>query len=636
MGQCANDQITVCQGQQITLNDLFQNVVGNATITGFKRAVRDNNNVITNNDCTNLSNSASFPGDGGGQVSWTSTSTAITVHPNTFSTGGLNNFDIIVCGSDNNGVIGPCLLNVTVLDSASAQCANVGGNCLNPTLSAGTLVPSDFQSGATSFTSNLANIVSGQTGIQVNSVTTTAINVSCLGSTSGTINVVMQDGTTCPATISCGTVTGNCLGQAVNAGTLSPSDFQAGATSFTGNPSDIVQGQTGIQVNSVTSTSINISCTGITNGSITVRMQDGTDCTAVVNCGTVGGGCLGNTINAQNGVLTTILPSDIHGSQSAFASPAVVAPTSLSCVQVMNDQTDLVRIMCNGTCTDASITFEMANGDTCTVPINCQGTTVSNLACGSGTQNVALGGSIPSNQLATGGTQPYTITGFNDPSGNLNSNGTQITTSASATAGSYPVTYFISDSNGGSVNCSATVTITGTTNSCVNSTSTVSLALASITANQSTVIIANVNPTGAAYSVVVKSPNGGESLATQTTANNWTWSPPSGCVDGAYTVCLRSAGCPDVIPTNSNTILVSGCTTTACSSDVVITFSAAIAGTTMTATATGCDCAGCAFGGWTSLPAGASTNGNVASYFIPEGTADGTNLSFAAECCGCS
>ena len=636
MGQCAVTSISVCQGGQLTVGDLFQNIVGNATITGFKRASYSSPGNPNNVNCNNLVNSAAFPVQGGGQSNWTSTSSAINIASDTLSTGGLNNYDIIVCGSDGDGVIGPCLLNVTVLDSASAQCTNVGGNCLNPTLSAGTLVPSDFQSGATSFTSTLSNIVNGQTGIQVNSVTTTAINVSCLGSTNGTIDVVMQDGTTCSATISCGTVTGNCLGQAVNAGTLSPSDFQAGATSFTGNPSEIVQGQTGIQVNSVTSTSINISCTGTTNGSITVRMQDGTDCTAVVNCGTVGGGCLGNTINAQNGVLTTILPSDIHGSQSAFASPAVVAPTSLSCVQVMNDQTDLVRIVCNGTCTDASITFEMANGDTCTVPINCQGTTVSNLACGSGTQNVALGGSIPSNQLATGGTQPYTITGFNDPSGNLNSNGTQITTSASATAGSYPVTYFISDSNGGSVNCSTTITITGTTTGCVNNTSTVSLALASITADQSTVIIANVNPAGTAYSVVVKSPNGGESLATQTTANNWTWSPPSGCVDGAYTVCLRSPGCPDVIPTNSSTILVSGCTTTACSSDVVITFSAATAGTTMTATATGCDCAGCTFGGWTSLPAGATTSGNVASYFIPAGTANGTNLNFSAECCGCN
>lgn len=128
MAQCAGDQFFKCAGTTLTVGELFQQISGTATITGFKRATYDAAGVADNVDCDNLSFVATFPSANAGQTNWNATTSGILIAADTFNTPGFNNFDIIVCGSDASGNVGPCLLNVTVLDPDQSPCNNAGNN----------------------------------------------------------------------------------------------------------------------------------------------------------------------------------------------------------------------------------------------------------------------------------------------------------------------------------------------------------------------------------------------------------------------------------------------------------------------------------------------------------------------------
>ena len=315
MGQCANTQITKCAGEQITLADLFQAVNGTATITGFKRATYSSPGVINNLDCNNLSNSVTdIPSNSGGQTTWTSTSTTITVAANTFNqntsaTPGLNNFDLIVCGSDGDGVIGPCSLNVTVLDPNQSPCGAVGGACLNLTVNSGdTITPSMVQSGATSFGSP---VVAGQgAGVNFTGDSSASVTVTNSGSTASTITLKMADGTTCVVTIN-PTVTANPLVCSTSSITVTPGQILSAASFVSGGtPAYSVSSATGILTASGGAAQVS---SAATTSSEQVTVTDGAGASITCNVTLV--------VNPVTGP-TCIVPSDSNVSVSPTSAAA--------------------------------------------------------------------------------------------------------------------------------------------------------------------------------------------------------------------------------------------------------------------------------------------------------------------------
>ena len=81
---------------------------------------------------------------------------------------------------------------------------------------------------------------------------------------------------------------GSCIeNNVLPTGVLTPSDFATGATAFATPDTSIIVAQFGIDVISVSATEIEIEClVGNTSGqgSITVRLSDGTQCTSTIDC----------------------------------------------------------------------------------------------------------------------------------------------------------------------------------------------------------------------------------------------------------------------------------------------------------------------------------------------------------------
>ena len=213
MGTCANTSITRCQGQEIPFSDLFQGIQGSLFNVSFMRKNFSNDAA---NICANTSNSATFPGDNGQQATWFVTATGIQIAANTLPDDGQNpnigNYDLIICGQDNGGIIGPCPVSVTVKDSSDPFCINGGGNnggtCIGLTVNDGaTITPGQVMAGATAFD---LPVVQGVNGTSFFGDSSTSITVNCTGTQNGTINLRIN-GNVCQVNVNCnGNNNGNC------------------------------------------------------------------------------------------------------------------------------------------------------------------------------------------------------------------------------------------------------------------------------------------------------------------------------------------------------------------------------------------------------------------------------------------
>ena len=155
---------------------------------------------------------------------------------------------------------------------------------------------------------------------------------------------------------------GACLNITVNDGdTITPGMVQQGATAF-GSP--VVAGVNGVNFTGDTSTSVTVACAGNSNGTIDLRMSNGTICTVNVNCGTVrGGGCLNLTVNDGD----TITPGQVKSGATAFGSPVVAG---LQGVTFSNDSSTSVTVACTGTA-NGIIDLRLSDGSICAVNVNC-------------------------------------------------------------------------------------------------------------------------------------------------------------------------------------------------------------------------------------------------------------------------
>ena len=289
MATCAGNQFRICFTADgslfVPISAFFNGTNGNETITSAGTGNSNNGGNPNPGNVTAGNSYQMFAGN-------------ITVQPGGLQfnfdagipSGSLNNHNMQVC-IDDNGTPLCCFFNITFDDNPNCTGiggGGVGGACLGQPVNPGVLTASMFQTGG-SFTNVLADLVQAQQGITVSS--TDPLTISCDGTTNGSITVRMSDGSDCTAVVNCSGNTGggNCLNNPVNPGVLLASMFRSDGMAFTSVLADIVQGQQGITVSSTNP--LTITCDGTTDGSITVRMADGIDCTAVVNCsGNTGGG----------------------------------------------------------------------------------------------------------------------------------------------------------------------------------------------------------------------------------------------------------------------------------------------------------------------------------------------------------
>lgn len=288
------------------------------------------------------------------------------------------------------------------------------------------------------------------------------------------------------------------------------------------------------------------------------------------NCtdgGTVGD-CLSFTdTNLVGSTLHEIFPGDVHGSQTAFASPAIVGEVDPdNCIIVVNDQTDVVRYRCTAECSGATLTLELANGETCDATINCQDQVTNSLTCITSSMAVSPSQILDGSAFVTGGTAPYTVTATSNGFTSVTSGDLAI--GAGLTNGqSFSSNVTVQDSIGTSETCTVQFTVSATTVDCiVISDSSILATPSSATPGQNVVITANVNQsTGglAGYYLRVRDSSGNYlSDPAYVSGATWTWTVPTVCTDGTYSIEVNppvNSGCP--VWSSAETFGVTGCDT---------------------------------------------------------------------------